>query len=74
MLVAYMVTEDENDTDDNDLRPVYGITARMGEEVSTVRDISADRSEVEAIARLLEREQLHPIHLYDVISDLIGRF
>lgn len=74
MSVVYMITEETAENDENDLCCVYGITAQMGDEISTVKDISADRGEVEAMVRLLEREQLHPIHLHDVISDLIGRF
>ena len=73
MRVVYTVTEGEQTTGEHHLTRVYGITAQMGEEVCRIDDVSPDREEVEAIVRLLEREQLHPIHLYDVIIDLLGR-
>lgn len=73
MKVVFEVTEGEFDAGDCHLTRVYGIKAQMGEEICVIDDVSPDRDEVERIACLLEREQLHPIHLYDVITDLLGR-
>ena len=73
MKVVFEVTEGEFDAGEHHLIRVYGIKAEMGDEVCAIDDVSPDKNEVERIAQLLEREQLHPIHLRDVITDLLGR-
>lgn len=73
MQVIYTILEGEQEVDEHQLCHVCGIKAQMGREFSQIKDVSPDKSEVIRIARLLEREQVHPIHLYDVISDLVGR-
>lgn len=73
MHVVYTIVEGEQEVDEHQLCRVCGIKAQMGEEYSQINDISPDKSEVIRIAHLLEREQVHPIHLYDVITDLLGR-
>lgn len=39
------------------------------EELFRVSDVSADKSFVENLASLCTKEQLDPIHIYDVIED-----
>lgn len=51
----------------------YGIEIRKnGELVCRVSDISTDKDELERLAELCEREELSPIHIYDVIEDFLG--
>lgn len=73
MRVEYTVTEEEQQADGHHPSRVYGIEARMGKEICRIDDVSPSRKEVEAMICLFEKEQPHPIHLYDVITDLLGR-
>lgn len=47
-------------------------TAEQDGTLVEVADISSDRSLVEAMARVFEREELEPIHLQDVVEDALA--
>lgn len=73
MKIAYKIIEEKIKIDEYDLHCVYGIEAQMGKESCVVRDISPDKRETENILHLLDKAQVHPIHLYDIIIDLLGQ-
>ena len=48
----------------------YGIRcSRNLREIAFVSDVSADAADIELLVDLCNKEQLEPIHLYDVIED-----
>lgn len=47
-------------------------TAEQDGTLVEVADISADRSLVEAMAQVFEREELEPVHLQDVVEDILA--
>ena len=55
-------------------RVVWGIEVRSKEDevVERIPDISADREFAEQAALLFEREKLEPIHLTEVVEDLLA--
>jgi len=58
-----------------DLAPHTGyglICCREQEVLAEFRDISPDRSAVEALAALFEREQPEPVHLGDILYDMLA--
>lgn len=73
MKIAYRIIEENIELDEYDLYRVYGIEAQMGKESCAVRDVSPDKRETEYMLHLLEKAQVHPIHLYDIIIDLLGQ-
>ena len=40
-------------------------------EVLRISDVSADKSKVEELVDLCNKEQLEPVHIYDVIEDFL---
>ena len=74
MSICYVMVGAEKIIEDNGRCTVYGIRASTQGESCTVEDISPDKAEVERIMALLDRGQARPVHLYDIISDLLGRF
>lgn len=51
----------------------YGIAAyRKGRKLCQIADITADRSSLERLVEICNREGLSLCHLYDVVEDFLG--
>ena len=76
--VTYGVSE-EHYSLDNRTRISYGIVAYADADadgivaiIASVRDISPDKQRIERLAEQLNRLELSPAHLYDVIADFLA--
>lgn len=49
-----------------------GLRCSCGIGVAEVKNISADREQVARLAERLEKEAVEPVHLFDVIYDLMA--
>ena len=49
----------------------YGIRVTSGSETRTVHDISTRRETVDRMAALFNRHRLRPVHLMEVIEDML---
>ncbi len=50
---------------------VCSVENNEGKEVLRIPDVSADKSKVEELVELCNKEQLEPVHIYDVIEDCL---
>ena len=51
----------------------YGLLCRRGQEIlAEFRDLSPDREAVEAAAALFRQEQPEPVHLGDILYDMLA--
>lgn len=76
--VTYGVSEEIYSLD-NETRISYGIVAYADSKsdgiaaiIASVRDISTDKNRIEFLAEQMNRLELSPIHLYDVIADFLA--
>lgn len=51
----------------------YGIAAIGGADVCRIHDISSDKDMVQALCTLLQERDLSPLHLPDVVHDLLNQ-
>ena len=77
--ITYGITEETYVTAGGS-RKSYGIAAYADEEtlgsasvIAAVRDISADRAEVEELACMCSRLAVSPCHLHDIVEDFLGK-
>lgn len=78
MTITYGVSE-ERYLLGNVIRISYGIVAYadagtdgIAAIVASVRDISPDKQKIELLAEQMNRMELSPIHLFDVIADFLA--
>lgn len=65
----YKIAEDKIIMEDNEYI-TYGISY---DDEFYVKDISLNKEEIVQLIQLCNDGNLHPIHLYDVVEDFIGR-
>lgn len=77
MTITYTVTDNISSHGGSD-RISYGIDVYISTDkdsaasvIASVKDITSDKSKLAALVRKCNDLQLSPIHLYDVIEDLI---
>lgn len=69
----YYAVNSGNETIDGKMHTMYGITVLCGEEeIERRRGVSCRRDTVEAIVRLFNENKLDPIHLDNVLEDIIS--
>jgi len=71
MKINYKIIETEEISEENGSYIGYGLRCICGAESAEVKNISASRREAERLASLLEREGVEPVHLFDVLYDLL---
>ena len=60
-------------TEDNDKYVTYGLSVRTVEdEIAFVSDVSTEFEEISKLADLCTEQELDPIHIGDVIEDLLA--
>lgn len=76
--ITYGVSEERYSLD-NEIRISYGIVAYADSKsdgiaaiIASVRDISTDKNRIELLAQQMNRLELSPVHLYDVIADFLA--
>lgn len=72
MEIKYEIVESEETSEGNGEYTGYGLRCIYGEVSATADNISPDRSGVERLAAMLEREGVEPVHLHDVLYDLLA--
>ncbi|MDR3313507.1 MAG: DUF6514 family protein [Oscillospiraceae bacterium] len=50
----------------------YGLALRGAEQGYSLPDVSPQRQFVEGIAALFNRTQLSPVHMYEVVEDILS--
>lgn len=71
MKISYKIIETEEINEENQRYTGYGLRCICGAESAEVKNISASRSSAERLAAMLEREGVEPVHLFDVLYDLL---
>ena len=66
----YQLIEEELDDGNGGERIAYGI-AYAGEQTAKIHDLSGDRCYIEELVSIFNNLQLSPIHLEDVLEDLL---
>lgn len=51
---------------------IYYINDRVAQEACTISDICIDEKKIRKLAAACNREQLSPLHIFDVIEDFLG--
>lgn len=72
MKIKYEIIETEESGELNERYMGYGLRCTCGEENAEVKNISPDRDSVKRLAEMLEREGAEPVHLFDLIYDLLA--
>jgi len=68
----YIAVEEQLEHPDIGTYTSYGIKAmRENEDIAFISDVSVNKAFVEALARCCTDLQLDPIHLFDVVEDVI---
>ncbi len=75
-MYRYLLTEKRMCTDDNISYTAFGIRVLSTDtpqecEMLNISDISCDASKISRLAELCNELQLDPIHLHDVIDDIL---
>ena len=66
----YQVYEEKLVNEEGERYITYGIAC--DEKGVTVSDVTLNRDKLECFVNLINMEELHPIHLMDVIEDYLG--
>ena len=72
MKISYTVIETKENDGTNEPYIGYGLRCVCGAESAEVKNISPGRESVRRLAELLEREAVEPMHLFDVIYDILS--
>ncbi len=72
MKIHYKIIETEEMCEENGSYIGYGLRCVCGAESAEVKNISASRKSAERLAAMLEREAVEPVHLFDVLYDLLA--
>lgn len=72
MKIHYKIIETEEISEENRRYTGYGLRCICGAESAEVKNISASRKSAERLAAMLERESVEPVHLFDVLYDLLA--
>ena len=76
----YEMTESLEHVDEHGIMKVYGISisnrrqelCQLAGESCRIDGISPDYNEIKSLKDLMEKLELYPIHLYDVIEDFLS--
>ncbi len=71
MKISYKIIETKEINEENQSYTGYGLRCICGAESAEVKNISTSRSSAERLAAMLEREGVEPVHLFDVLYDLL---
>lgn len=72
MKIKYKIIETKEFAEDSEPYIAYGLSCSFGSESAEIGDISPNREAVERLADLLEREEVEPVHLFDVLYDMLA--
>ena len=72
MKINYSIIETREADGKNEPYIGYGLRCVCGTESAEVKNISPSRKTTQQLAELLEREAVEPVHLFDVIYDLLS--
>ena len=72
MRIIYQIIETEEISGENKTYTGYGLRCACEGECAIAENISPDRGSVERLMHTLEREKVEPVHLFDVIYDLLA--
>ena len=72
MKINYKIIETEEMNEENGSYIGYGLRCICGAESAEIKNISPKRESVRRLAELLEKEAVEPIHLFDVIYDMLS--
>ncbi|GEM_PF-6572936 len=77
MIICYEIVCTERHIEDYGPCSVFGLRAfeegeRCGESVCCIEDISPNRHFVETLCDLLRHRDVHPVHIKDIVLDVIG--
>lgn len=77
MIICYEIVCSERHIEDFGSCSVYGLRAYeegtpCGESACCIEDISPNRQFVESLCELFRHNDVHPVHLKDIILDMIG--
>lgn len=72
MEIRYKIVETEEISDENETYTGYGLICTCGGETAIAENISPGREDVERLAAMLEQEGVEPVHLHDVLYDLLA--
>jgi len=72
MKINYQIIQTEEKDENNGVYIGYGLRCTYGAESAEVKNISINGESVRRLAELLERESVEPVHLFDVLYDLLA--
>lgn len=72
MKIRYSIIETKENDGENEPYTGYGLRCVCGAESAEVKNISPCRKSAQQLADMLEREAVEPVHLFDVICDLLS--
>ena len=72
MEIRYEIIESKERCETGEVYIGYGLKCSMGGETALAENISPHRESVERLAAVMEREGVEPVHLLDVVYDLLA--
>lgn len=72
MKIQYQIIETKETEDENSGCIGYGLQCSCAGETVSVRNITPDRMQAERLGEMLERNGVEPVHLFDVVYDLLA--
>ncbi len=72
-MITYMTVKEEILDEEDNIHNTYGIrVVEDGREISVIYDISTDGERIQKLTDLCNENALDPIHLSDVVNDLLN--